>query len=54
MVAYGVLVCGVEFNVEVDDLCVAAYGVVVCGVDFKLDVDFFFGSIWGGGLLDRL
>ena len=31
VVACGVVVCGVDFNVEVDVLFVVAYGVVVCG-----------------------
>ena len=39
MVAYGVGVCGVDFNVKVDGLFVVACGVVVCGFDFNLEVD---------------
>ena len=43
MVAYGEVVCGVDFSVVVDGLCVVAYGMVVCKVDFNVEVD---GLLW--------
>ena len=39
MVAYGVVFCGVDNNVEVDGLFVVAYRVVICGVVFNVEVD---------------
>ena len=49
------MVCGVNFNIEVDGLFVVAYGVMVCGVDFNVKyADVFCGSMWGGGLWGRL
>ena len=32
VVAYGVMICEVDFNVEVDGVFVGAYGMVVCAV----------------------
>ena len=42
MVAYEVLVCGVDINVEVEYLFVVLYGMVVCGVEFNVEVDGLF------------
>ena len=33
------MVCGVDFNVEVNGLFVVAYGVVVSWVDFNVEVE---------------
>ena len=41
------VVCGVDFNVEVDGLFVVAYGVVVCGFDFNMEVDGLFVVAYG-------
>ena len=47
MVAYGVLVCGVDCNVEVDGLCVVIYRLVFHGVDFNVEVDGLFVVAFG-------
>ena len=39
VVAYWVVVWGVDFNVEVDGFSLVAYGVVVCRVDCNVEVD---------------
>ena len=39
MVAYGVVVCGVDCNVKVNDLCVVIYRLVIYGVVFNEEVD---------------
>ena len=38
----GVVVCGVDCNVEVDGLCVVIYRLVVYRVDFNVEVDGLF------------
>ena len=37
VVAYWVVVWGVDFNVEVDGLCVVIYMMVVCRVGFNVE-----------------
>ena len=37
------VICGVDFNVEIDVFFVVAYGVVVGGLDFNVEVD---GFLW--------
>ena len=56
VVAYDVVVCGLDFNAEVDGLFVVAYGMVVRWVDFNVEVCGWFvcSSIWVGGLWGRL
>ena len=36
-----VVICGVDFNVEIYGFFVVAYGVVVDGLDLNVEVDFF-------------
>ena len=48
MVAYGEVVCGVDFSAVVDCLCVVAYGMVVSTLDFNVEVDGLFVVAYGG------
>ena len=36
-----VVICGVDFKVEINVFFIVAYGVVVGGLDFNVEVDVF-------------